>query len=98
MFEVDPIFQEHIDKMKALHEELKADIEKSFNELSLDDILRNPESELIIFSEEVSSLLIKKYSTKFIAEGVRFADKVKNTKRLIAETVVTSSSDSKEAA
>lgn len=86
--QVDPLLQKHIEKMGTMHEALKADIEKALSELSLDDVLTNPEAEMVIFAEEIATAMFKKYQTKFIQEGVRFADEIKNTKRQIMETVL----------
>lgn len=90
---IDPLFQKHLDIMSALHEDLKADIENAWGEVSLDEVLQNPEAELSILSEQIAVAMFKKFETKFIAEGVRFADEIKNTSRKIGETVISSTVD-----
>jgi hypothetical protein len=84
---LDPMFETHLEKMRSLHEELKADIDKGIETLNLDDVLTNPKAELTLFAEELALALAKKFSTRFIYEGVRFADNMRNTKRKIEHSV-----------
>ncbi len=80
---LDPIFQKHLDNMRALQEELKATVTNAAQFLNLDDVLRHPQAELTLFSDELTAHIAKRFVTKFIAEGVRFADEMKHVKRKI---------------
>ena len=92
---LDPIFQKHLDNMRALQEELKTEVMKATVALDLDDVLRHPEAELSIFADELTGYIVKKFSTKFLAEGVRFGDEMKNIKRDIQPSTPEKAGDEK---
>lgn len=81
---MDKTIHKHLDNRDALHEEVKKDFDGIVSQLSLDDILQNPEQTLMDFAEEVGNDAIIKYAPLFIEEGQRFAKDIM-AKRIVVD-------------
>ena len=73
---MDKTIHKHLDKKEAIYQRIQELILQTYQELSLPEILTNPENELAIFSEDLTQKIIDKFSTELILEGVNFADEV----------------------
>ena len=76
---LDSLIVESLKRQAEIDALVEADIDKAFGQLTLEAILANPAGELQIFSEELAQLIIDRHATKYIAEGVRFANEVKGS-------------------
>ena len=74
---LDSLIVKSLKLQAEIDSEVETDIEKAFGQLKLTEILSNPNGVLQIFSEELVQLIIDRYATKYIAEGVRFANEVR---------------------
>ena len=74
---MDKTIHRHLDLVDDLLEKVQKDIDKLYEGLSLKDILEDPETVLLEFSEEVAAFVIQKYGDDFVRLGIDFAEAVK---------------------
>ena len=67
----------------TLEEEVKAELEKRFNELDLRAILANPRGELNDFTTRLIDEVFVKYSRRFVKTGLDFSEAVKKSKQAL---------------
>lgn len=73
---LDQMILENLRRQAEIDQEVEKDIDSAFKGLSLDEIMANPSAALQVFAEDVAQAVIDRHATKYIAEGVRFADEV----------------------
>lgn len=78
---MDRVIVQSVREELKLEAELKAFIEKQKSSLNLRDVLANPQAALNIFAIDLAEEAVKAFQTKYILQGIRFAENVKNKKR-----------------
>lgn len=66
-----------------LDDEVKGFVDRATNQIDLDEVLANPSGYLEGFALDLMERLMQKFLTKYVLEGVMFADHVKKSKETL---------------
>lgn len=78
---LDPIIRKHIQEQDKIEEALRADIDKLFESLDIDNVLANPRETFFGIAEQVEILISDRYSLDALENGIKFAKTAEKMKR-----------------
>lgn len=82
---LDRVIHKHLDRMDAIEDSLKEEIERIINSINVDLILKNPDAELMMIIAMIKRTLLDDFIPLALEEGVKLSQDIKKDGEIVVE-------------